>query len=298
MRLRETPLVAAEALGGVLLKLENLQVTGSFKARGAARAIENLSREQCERGVVAASAGNHGAGLAWAARERGAKVTVLVPERTPQNKIERMRGFGAEVRVKGEDYDASEVLARRLAAESGRTFISPFEHPDVIAGNGGDLARELLRQCPRLGGIVVPVGGGGLLAGLAQVLVPRGVTVVGVEPAENCAMRESLAEGRALTSYSAGRTIAEGCEGAVGEMTYSIVAEHGVDVLTVSEAGIAAAVALLYRRCGVVAEASAAVAVAALRERAPDLRGLSPLAVVITGGNIDDSDLESYLAGA
>ncbi len=301
---RKTPLVrcpALEAPGAtVFLKLESLQRTGSFKLRGATEAIAALGTEARNAGVVTASAGNHGAGLALAGGEAGVFVTVVVPERTPQNKQQRMLALGAELLVQGKDYDTSEALARKLAAERGATFVSAFDDDAVIRGNGGSLGAEIREQMQSLGEtlgrVLVPVGGGGLIAGLANELSPMGVSVVGCQPINNCAMHDSVALGHALCEYEKLHTIAEGCEGAVCERTYAIVAKHGLGIVTVSEESIESAVRFLFRECGVVAETSAAVPVAALQTGAANWHGATATVVVISGGNIDEAALDTLLA--
>ncbi len=297
---RRTPLVRclpleAELGGRVYLKLECLQITGSFKLRGAMRAVNALNDEERAAGVVTASAGNHGAGLARAAGLLGVSCVVVVPERTPDNKRDRMRGLGADLRVEGGDYDASEAIARDLAQTSGATFVSAYDDDEIIAGNGGSLGAEIAEQCPELAQVLVPVGGGGLIAGMAEELVPKGIEVIGAQPQNNCAMYDSLAQGSALCVYQKESTVAEGCEGAVCTRTYEIVARHGLTIGTTSEAAILDAVAFLYTECGVVAETSAAVPVAALREKhiRPAARGAT--VIVISGGNIDQDALDEIL---
>lgn len=302
MNVRQTPLVSCPALereltaSAIYLKLESLQHTGSFKLRGATRALESLTAELRSKGVVTASAGNHGAGLARAAGIAGVSATVFVPTRTPSNKIDRMKSLGAELRVEGEDYDHSERLARDFATSSGRYFLSAFDDDQVLAGNGGSLGAEILEQCPSVSRILVPVGGGGLIAGMANELSPRGIEVYGAQPAINCAMHDSLALGHALCEYQRESTVAEGCEGAVCERTYAIVAKHGLSIGTVSEESILRAVAFLYRECGVVAETSAAVPIAALREGAISPASSGATVVVISGANIDQTALDEILA--
>lgn len=291
---RRTPAVPAPGLGpAVWLKLENLQLTGSFKLRGAARKLDALPPASLAAGVIAASAGNHGAGLAAAGRAVGARIRVVVPALCPPNKRARIEGLGAEVVVHGDIYDQAEAFARAEAARTGALFVSAFDDDDIIEGNGGDLGRELIEQVPDLAAVVCPVGGGGMAAGLARALAPGGVRVIGVEPETNSAMRDSLAAGRAFTTYDGGHTCAEGCEGAVAERTFAIVCEHEVDVVTVSEAAIQAAVAWAYREAGQIIECSAAVAVAALRTGAVATRG--PTGVIVTGGNIEPALLASLL---
>jgi threonine dehydratase len=293
--LRETPVVAVPALG-VVFKLESLQVTGSFKARGAWRRLAALTAGQRARGVVAASAGNHGLGVAHAAGHLGIAATVVVPETAAAVKREGIERRGARVIVDGATYDDAEASARRLASDTGAVFVSPFDDDDVIAGNGGDLADELARQVPDLRRVVCTVGGGGLIGGLGRALSPRGVTVIGAQPFANCAMFESLAAGRAFTTYTGGATIAEGCEGAVCERTFALARDHVDHIVRVDEAAIRRAVAFCYRTAGVVAECTAAVAVAALLEGEVRPADDGTTAVVITGGNIDAALLDSILA--
>lgn len=297
MSLRKTPLVRCADLdrfaGEVWLKLESLQLTGSFKARGAARAIRALSDAQRRSGVVTASAGNHGAGLALAGGAAGVATTIFVPLGTPDNKLRRMRSLGADLRIEGDDYDASERLARTHAIATDAHFVSAFDDAEVLAGNGGDLAIEIKKQCPELRRVIVPVGGGGLIAGMANELSPSGIEVIGTQPTNNCAMLESLRIGHALCEYQGKRTVAEGCEGGVCERTYEIVAAHELTIHSVSEDSILDAVAFLYGQ-GVVAEASAAVPIAALRSglvRQAD--GVTVL--LVSGGNIDDDVLDTIL---
>jgi threonine dehydratase len=299
--IRRTPLVRClpleKSLGGrIFLKLESLQVTGSFKLRGATRAVAALSEPERKAGVVTASAGNHGAGLAQAAGLLDVSAVVVVPERTPDNKLTRMRSLGADLRVAGADYDESERIARSLAIEMAATFVSAYDDEEIMAGNGGSLGLELREQCPDVSKVLVPVGGGGLIAGMANALSPQGIEVVGAQPINNCAMRDSIDQGRALCEYQKESTVAEGCEGAVCERTYQAVAKHGLAIGTATEAGIEQAVAFLFRECGLVAETSAAVPVAALREKQISVAKDGATVVVISGGNIDQDALDSILA--
>jgi threonine dehydratase len=214
--------------------------------------------------VVAASAGNHGAGMAMAGRAAGVAVTIVVPTTTPAGKQARIRALGAELVVDGAGYDEADALARRLAADRGATFVSPFDDDAVIAGNGGDLGREIAEQVPEVAMVLAPVGGGGLLGGLAAALAPGGVVVAGVQPEANCAMHDSLAAGRALTIYAGGPTIAVGCDGAVAERTYRLVAAHRCAIALVSEDDIRRAVTHAERVLGQRLDPTGAVALAGL----------------------------------
>jgi threonine dehydratase len=295
---RRTPLVPAPALGeGVWLKLENLQRTGSFKLRGACLRLDALTEEERARGVVAASAGNHGQGVALAGGMLGVRTEVVVPTTAPDVKKQAIAALGARVVEEGANYDAAEAAARRRAAESGAVFVSPFDDPWVIRGNGGTLGEEIRAQLPHVAQVIAPVGGGGLVGGLAEALAPVGVRVRGMQTAVNCAMYESLREGTAMTTYEGGATIAEGCEGAVAESTFELCARHGVQVALVSEAAIRRAVAFAYRRLGIVCEATGAVAIAGVREHGVRAGGAAgPVVVVVSGGNIGAATLDAYLA--
>jgi threonine dehydratase len=303
---RVTPLVPAPALGrrtgaDVWLKLENLQRTGSFKLRGAAARIAALvprggAAEPRPR-VIAASAGNHGLGVALAARAFGVEATVLVSAQTPEVKRAGIAALGARVEVGGATYDEAEAAARRRAAEDpGLVFVSAFDDDHVIAGNGGLLAREILAQLPDVQAIVVPVGGGGLAGGIGVEVVPRGIKILGASPEANCAMRRSLDEGRAYTTYEGGPTLAEGLEGAVSERTFAMARDYFPDIALVSELQIREAIVYAYRTLGIMCEASAAPAIAALLEDASAIRGRRTV-VLISGGNIEPDLLDQLLTG-
>jgi threonine dehydratase len=304
---RVTPLVPAPALGrrtgaDVWLKLESLQRTGSFKVRGAAARLAALALESPPGGrpkrVVAASAGNHGLGVALAAQAYGIDATVLVSAQTPEVKRAGIAALGARVEVAGATYDEAEAAARRRAAEADDVvFVSAFDDDHVIAGNGGLLAREILAQLPDVQAIVVPVGGGGLAGGIGVEVVPRGIKLLGASPEVNCAMRRSLDEGRAYTTYEGGPTLAEGLEGAVSERTFQMARDYFPEIALVSEVAIRQAIVYAYRSLGVVCEASAAPALAALLDDASPIRGRRTV-VLVSGGNIEPALLDQLLTGA
>jgi threonine dehydratase len=287
---RRTPLVAVPALAaGVHLKLENLQRLGSFKLRGACAALAGMDAPA----VVCASAGNHGQGVALAARALGRRATVVVPGITPPVKRDAIAALGAEVIVHGRIYDDAERHARALAAERGMPFVSPFDDDAVIFGNGVTTGREIAEQLGSVAQVVVPVGGGGLVAGIADVMAPRGACVVGVEPKANCAMATCLREDRFIADYEGGKTLCEGLEGGVAERAFATLRRHGARMATVSEAAVRGAIAYAYRVLGLVVEPSAAVGLAAVREQAFTLR--APCVVVITGANIEPDLLDTIL---
>ena len=304
---RVTPLIPAPALGrrtgaDVWLKLENLQRTGSFKLRGAAARIAALAlRVQAgtePKRVIAASAGNHGLGVALAARAFDIDATVLVSAQTPEVKRAGIAALGARVEVGGATYDEAEAVARqRAGADAGLVFVSAFDDDHVIAGNGGLLAREILAQLPDVQAIVVPVGGGGLAGGIGVEVVPRGIKLLGASPEANCAMRRSLDEGRAYTTYEGAPTLAEGLEGAVSERTFAMARDYFPDIALVSELQIREAIVYAYRTLGIMCEASAAPVIAALLDDASAIRGRRTV-VLISGGNIEPDLLDQLLTGA
>jgi threonine dehydratase len=303
---RVTPLVQAPALSrrtgaDVWLKLESLQRTGSFKLRGAAARLAALAREGRRR-VITASAGNHGMGVAYAARAFDMEATVLVSTQTAEVKRAGIRALGATLEVFGASYDDAEAEARRRAqtGDGGRgdpVFVSPFDDDHVIAGNGGLLAREVLAQLPDVEVAIAPVGGGGLIGGLGVELVPRGIRLLGASPSANCAMKRSLEGGRALTRFEGGPTLAEGLEGGVSERTFRMAQDYCPEIGLVSEVAIRQSISYAYRTLGLICEASAAVTLAALLEGVfvlPSRR----VVLIITGSNIEPDLLDQLLQGS
>jgi threonine dehydratase len=301
---RVTPLVSAPALSrrtgaDVWLKLECLQRTGSFKLRGAVARLAAVARDAggARPRVIAASAGNHGLGVALAAQALDIEATILVSAQAPELKRAGIAALGANVEVAGATYDEAEAEARRrVAADPSLTFVSAFDDDHVIAANGGLLAREILAQLPDVQQIVVPVGGGGLAGGIGVEVVPRGIRLLGASPEVNCAMRRSLDEGRAYTTYDGGPTLAEGLEGAVSERTFGMARDYFPDIALVSEVAIRRAIVYAYRTLGILCEASAAPALAALLEDPARVRGRR-VVVLISGGNIEPDLLDQLLAG-
>jgi threonine dehydratase len=280
----------------VHLKLEGSQRTGSFKLRGAYNVVALLSAEERARGLVTASAGNHGQGVAWAARRMGTRAVVFVPEGAPEGKQRCIARFGAELRRVAGGFDHAHAAAVAFAAESGAVFVSAFSDPAVTAGQG-TVALELFDQLPGVRTIVAPVGGGGLIGGIGVVAraLGQGVRVVGVQTDETAAMHASLAAGRP-TSTHYGPTLCEGLSGDVDERALALARVVVDEVVLVSEDAVRRAIRWLHEEEGVVAEGSAAVGVAALREGA--VRGLEgPVAVVLTGSNIDAARLVPILLG-
>lgn len=279
----------------VFLKLETEQPTGSFKVRGALSNL--LGQGETHAGFVAASAGNHGLGVAWAARASGRKepITICVPASAPQAKIRKLRGYDIDLRISGETFDDALRFAREFERETGARFIHAYDDPMTAAGQG-TMAVEI-QQAMTVGTIVVPVGGGGLITGNAAWFKQRHpkVKVVAVQPDASPALSESVLRGRALIEYPAGPTLADGLSGGIGQIVFShrdLIDE----VVNVPEDRIRLAIRNLHVGNGVKAEASGAIALAAL-----DLKEShswpEPIVCVITGSNIDDDTFRSILAG-
>lgn len=279
--------VLAEAVGGpVHLKCDNLQRSGSFKVRGAYVRIARLSAEERDRGVVAASAGNHAQGVALSARLVGAKATVYMPEGAALPKVEATLGYGADVIFAGRTVDETLTRAREHAEETGAVIIHPFDHPDVIAGQG-TVGLEILEQLPDTATIVVPIGGGGLAAGLALAAksLRPGIRIVGVQAERAAAYPASLAAGHPVLvpPFS---TMADGIAvGRPGELPFDLIHYLVDQVVTVSEAEISQALVLCLERAKQVVEPAGAVGVAALLAH-PDAFE-PPVVAVLSGGNID-----------
>ncbi|MEM9192252.1 MAG: pyridoxal-phosphate dependent enzyme [Myxococcota bacterium] len=288
-----TPLIPGSQFGlRSWLKLESAQRTGSFKVRGALARLEALLPEQRHRGVISASAGNHGAGLAYAAAQLGIDATVFVPSGAPAVKCQKIAGYGAVVhRTEHPGYDASEELAKAEADRTGAVYISPFDDPQVAAGNGATLALEVLAALPEVDAIVVPVGGGGLLAGAIAAVKASGrsVEVIGVQSRACPAMAKSLEEGAAMHVFEGEPTLAEGLEGGVSDSTFAAAKQAGIEVHVVDERQIARAM-LAARELGLIIEGSAAAPLAWLAS-APSIPGTGAVVAVVTGGNMDPSQL-------
>ncbi len=272
----------------VFLKLENLQMTGSSKERGALNKIMRLTDKQRAAGIIAASAGNHAQGVAHGAKLSGIKATIVMPETTPLAKIRGTRELGAEVVLYGANYEEAYDKARELRATHDYTLIHAFDDPEVIAGQD-TIGLELLEQLPQMDVVVVPVGGGGLIAGIATAIkaVQPKVRVIGVESDRLPAMRESLTARRVKPLHPAS-TIADGIAVAVvGNHTLPIVSRYVSEIVTVIEEEIARAIMILLEREKTLAEGGGAVGLAALYHRKiRDVNGKN-IVVVISGGNID-----------
>ncbi len=296
---RRTPLLESSALtamigGPVYVKCENLQRGGSFKVRGAYLRIARLSEADRARGVVAASAGNHAQGVALAATALGARATVVMPAAAPLPKVAATRSYGADVVLHSASVEDALARARQLAEETGSIFIHPFDHPDVIAGQG-TVGLEIAEQCPQVRTIVLPVGGGGLAAGVAVAASDRlpGARLIGVQAEAIAPMRSSIAAGHPVTVTSAA-TMADGIAVArPGELTVPILAATQVQIVTVTEENLSRGLLLCLERAKQVVEPAGAAGVAAILEHAALFE--PPVVVVLSGGNIDPLLLSKVL---
>ncbi|MBX9717639.1 MAG: threonine ammonia-lyase, partial [Microbacteriaceae bacterium] len=296
----ETSRYLSDLLGApVHLKCENLQRTGSYKIRGAYNRISRLSDEEKARGVVAASAGNHAQGVAFAARELGIQATIFMPIGVALPKLQATRHYGAEVVLRGHTVSEPLTAAQEFAERTGAVYIPPFDHADVVAGQG-TLGLELLEQVPELETVVVPIGGGGLISGVASVLkrraveLGRGIRVIGVQAANAAAYPVSLAAG-AVTEITISPTIADGIAVAKpGKLNFEIVRDAVDEVVTVDDDDIARAMLVLLERAKMVVEPAGAVGVAAILTGKIVASG--PTVVILSGGNIDPLIMERVIA--
>lgn len=288
---RKTPMEHARDLarlhnGDVYLKCETLQRTGSFKIRGAYTRIHGLTATERERGVVAVSAGNHAQGVALAASLIGTRATVFMPERAPLPKVAATRSYGAEVHLVGTELTETFAAATAFAEREESVFIHPFDHPDIIAGQG-TVGLEILDQVPDAATVIVPTGGGGLLAGVGAAMAARrpDVKVVGVQASGAAAYPPSLAAGHPVPLGST-NTMADGIAvGQLGEVSFGHVSSLANDVVTVSEESLSRAVLLCLERRKLVVEPAGAAGVAALLEHPRAFQ--PPIVSILSGGNVD-----------
>ncbi|MGO1545452.1 MAG: threonine ammonia-lyase [Gulosibacter sp.] len=285
--------------GQVYLKCENMQRTGSYKIRGATYRLSQLSEEERARGVVAASAGNHAQGVAFAARELGIKATIFMPTGVPIPKLEATRNYGAEVVLEGENVAASLAGAQAFAERTGAVFIHPYNHPDIITGQG-TLAVDLFEQQPDIDTIIIPIGGGGLASGVGAIAkqlaakAGREVRVIGVQTENSAPFPVSIEEGHPV-KIDAKATIADGIAVDVpGSLSFELVRKYVDEVVTVSEDDISRAILLLLERAKLVVEAAGATPVAAII--AGKIKEPGNTVAVLTGGNIDPMMLEKVIA--
>lgn len=295
---KPTKLVYSEYLsqqtgGKVFLKPENMQHTGAYKLRGAYYKISTLSAEEKKKGIITASAGNHAQGVAYAAKEFGCKATIVMPTVTPLIKVNRTKSYGAEVLLYGDVYDDSCEKAKQLAEETGRTFIHPFDDLDVITGQG-TIAMEIVQELPTVDYILAPVGGGGLVSGvatLAKMLNPS-IQVIGVEPIEAASMSAAL-EANQIVSLDTADTIADGTAvKTVGEHAFHYTKENVDMMLTVEDDELIGAFLDMVENHKMIVENSGLLTVAALKQL--DLQGKKVVAI-LSGGNMDVITMSSIV---
>jgi threonine dehydratase len=300
-RLHRTPLVGSAALSARIgaplhLKLESMQKTGSFKPRGVLNRIAGLSAAERERGLVTASAGNHAQALAWAAAAEGLPCTVVMPETAPAAKIAATRGYGAAIVFEPSTLTVFE-RAHALVDEHGYTLVPPFDDPAVVAGQG-TVGLEILDDLPGVATVVVPIGGGGLIAGVALAIKSRRpeVRLVGVEPGGAAAMWRSQQAGQPVRLDKV-ETIADGLSAPfAGKLPFELVQRYVDDLVLVNDADIREAMILILERCKLLAEPGGAAALAALLSGAVRVPPGAPVVAILSGGNVDAGRLARILA--
>jgi threonine dehydratase len=289
--IRRTPTIFSQTFSDssgleVYLKLENLQRTGSFKARGALNKVLALEKDTLARGLVAASAGNHAQGVALAAKIAGARAVIVMPESTPIIKVQRTESYGAEVVLLGDNYDAAQVHAARIAAERGATLVHPFDDPWIVCGQG-TCGLEIVDEIPDLDAVVVPIGGGGLISGVAlavKALSPR-TRVIGVQAAGAAPMVRSFRSGQ-KTRVDSPTTIADGIRvGYVGDVTFDLVRRYVDECVTVEEDEIVDAVLQSMEKSKIIAETAGVPGIAAIL--GGKVKNARRVLTIVSGGNID-----------
>ncbi len=285
--------LSAQTGGKVYLKPENMQFTGAYKVRGAYYKISTLTDEERKKGLITASAGNHAQGVAYAAQKYGCKAVVVMPTGTPLIKVNRTKGYGAEVILYGDVYDDACTYALKLAEEKGYTFVHPFDDLDVATGQG-TIAMEIVQELPTVDYILVPIGGGGLITGvsaLAKMLNPK-IKVIGVEPAQAASMKAAIEAGEPVELLSA-NTIADGTAvKKVGDQNLPYVKENVDDILLVEDDELIGAFLDLVENHKMIVENSGLLTVAALKQM--DLKGKKAV-VILSGGNMDVITMSSIV---
>jgi threonine dehydratase len=282
----------------LLLKAESLQPMGAFKIRGAFNMIAQLPPEQLKRGVITYSSGNHGQAVAMAAQLLGARAVIVMPTTAPDVKVEGAKAFGAEVQFAGTTSTDRKDHAERVAAERGLTIVPPFDHPQIIAGQG-TAGLEILEQCPEVGAVFLPIGGGGLLSGVATAIKRSqpSVRVIGVEPEGAPTMKTAVAAGEPVSLAKTG-SIADGLLTIrAGDVTFAHAREFVDEFVTVPDEAIAKAVAWLFRNARLVVEPSGAAATAAIMLGVGDTKGATHIVSIISGGNVAPEAFAKYVSG-
>lgn len=299
----ETPIVESIYLSNKLnsniyLKLENLQRTGSFKIRGATNKIHYLTTEEKEKGLIASSAGNHAQGVALAAKLNNIKATIVMPENAPSLKINATKNYGAEVVLSGDNFDDAYNKAVEIQEQTGKVFLHAFNDEKVVAGQG-TIGIEIIEKLPNIDTVIVPIGGGGLIAGIALYLksINSNIKIIGIESIEAKSMKEAI-EKKEIIKVDGKYTIADGIAvRKVGDITYEICKKYIDEIYTVDDLDITRAILKLAEHSKVISEGAGAVAVAALISNKIDKKYIENknVCAVISGGNLDVNDFEKYI---
>lgn len=280
-----SPIFSEESGNQIYIKPENLQKTGAFKIRGAYNKINKLTEEEKKRGVIASSAGNHAQGVAYAARELGIKAVIVMPKTTPLIKVQSTKKYGAEVVLYGDVYDDAYQKAKELEAQEGYVFVHPFDDIDVLEGQG-TIALEILEEMPDAEVIVVPIGGGGLISGIAAAakMIKPEIKIIGVEPSGAASATEALKKNKVVTLPEA-NTIADGTAvKRIGDLTFNCIKQYVDEVVTVDDYELTEAFLLLAEKHKIIAENSGILPLAALKKLNERGKKVVP---VVSGGNID-----------
>lgn len=280
-----SPIFSEESQNQIYIKPENLQKTGAFKIRGAYNKINKLTEEEKKRGVIASSAGNHAQGVAYAARELGIKAVIVMPKTTPLIKVQSTKKYGAEVVLYGDVYDDAYQKAKELEAQEGYVFVHPFDDIDVLEGQG-TIALEILEEMPDTEVIVVPIGGGGLISGIAAAakMIKPDIKIIGVEPSGAASATEALKKNKVVTLPEA-NTIADGTAvKRIGDLTFNCIKQYVDEVVTVDDYELTEAFLLLAEKHKIIAENSGILPLAALKKLSERGKKVVP---VVSGGNID-----------
>lgn len=280
-----SPIFSEESGNQIYIKPENLQKTGAFKIRGAYNKINKLTEEEKKRGVIASSAGNHAQGVAYAARELGIKAVIVMPKTTPLIKVQSTKKYGAEVVLYGDVYDDAYQKAKELEAQEGYVFVHPFDDIDVLEGQG-TIALEILEEMPDAEVIVVPIGGGGLISGIAAAakMIKPDIKIIGVEPSGAASATEALKKNKVITLPEA-NTIADGTAvKRIGNLTFNCIKQYVDEVVTVDDYELTEAFLLLAEKHKIIAENSGILPLAALKKLSERGKKVVP---VVSGGNID-----------
>ena len=280
-----SPIFSEESGNQIYIKPENLQKTGAFKIRGAYNKINKLTEEEKKRGVIASSAGNHAQGVAYAARELGIKAVIVMPKTTPLIKVQSTKKYGAEVVLYGDVYDDAYQKAKELEAQEGYVFVHPFDDIDVLEGQG-TIALEILEEMPDTEVIVVPIGGGGLISGIAAAakMIKPDIKIIGVEPSGAASATEALKKNKVVTLPEA-NTIADGTAvKRIGDLTFNCIKQYVDEVVTVDDYELTEAFLLLAEKHKIIAENSGILPLAALKKLTERGKKVVP---VVSGGNID-----------